>query len=86
MEFVESLTSGLPPSRDDEPPGLRQDIIDELADHLACSLQRELLRGGDPSAAALACSFDSATRRPWPPALARCDEGEDHGSQWVIGT
>ncbi len=51
MEIVESLTSRLPPSRDDEPPALRQDIIDELADHLACSLQRELLRGGDPSAA-----------------------------------
>ena len=51
MEIVESLNSGLPPYRDDEPPRLRQDIIDELADHLACGLQRELLRGGDPSAA-----------------------------------
>ena len=51
MEFGGSLTSRLPAPRDDEPPGLRDDIADELADHLACSLQRELLRGGDPSAA-----------------------------------
>ena len=29
-------------------PGLRQDILDELADHLACSYNRELLRGAKP--------------------------------------
>ena len=51
MEFGESLTSRLPAPRDEEPAGLRKDIADELADHLACSLQRELLRGADPAAA-----------------------------------
>jgi hypothetical protein len=51
MEFGESLTGWMPRFREDEPPGLRQDIVDELADHLAASLQRELLRGGDPATA-----------------------------------
>ncbi len=40
------LTADLPAPRDDEPASLRQDIIDELADHLHCALQRELLTGG----------------------------------------
>jgi len=35
--------AGLPAPRDDEPQALRQDIADELADHLRCALQRELL-------------------------------------------
>ena len=35
MDFDESLTGRLPPVREDEPPGFRQDIIDELEDHLA---------------------------------------------------
>jgi hypothetical protein len=48
MDFGESLTGRMPPVRADEPPGLRQEILDELTDHLACSLQREVLRGGDP--------------------------------------
>ncbi len=39
------LTADLPSPRDDEPASLRQDIIDELADHLHCALQRELLLG-----------------------------------------
>ncbi len=51
MDFVESLTGRMPPVREDEPPGLRQDIFDELKDHLAASLQRELLRSGDPATA-----------------------------------
>ena len=51
MEFGEFLTNRLPPARDDEPPGLREDIVAELADHLNCSLQRELLNGGDPETA-----------------------------------
>src|SRR6266481_5816047 len=41
----------LPPPRDDEPASLRQDILDELADHLNSSYHRELLRGFDPAAA-----------------------------------
>ncbi|MEZ6054994.1 MAG: carboxypeptidase-like regulatory domain-containing protein, partial [Planctomycetaceae bacterium] len=37
------LTADLPPPRDDEPSSLRQDIIDELTDHLECATRRELL-------------------------------------------
>jgi hypothetical protein len=51
MEFGEALSGGLPSPRDDEPSGLRQDIIDELADHLALGVQRERLRGNDAATA-----------------------------------
>jgi hypothetical protein len=51
MEFRESLSTDLPAPRDDEPAGLRQAILDELADHLACSYNRELLRGAKPGEA-----------------------------------
>ena len=47
MDFRDTLLTLLPPPRDDEPASLRQDIIDELADHLACAYNRELLRGAD---------------------------------------
>ena len=59
--------------RDDEPASLRQDILDELGDHLACAYNRELLRGamrsvarqrvlerfGDPAALARRLWFDA---------------------------
>jgi hypothetical protein len=45
MLFRDSLSSLLPAPRDDEPATLRQDIVDELSDHLACAYNRELLRG-----------------------------------------
>jgi hypothetical protein len=45
MELRDTLFAELPPPRDDEPTGLRQDILDELADHLACAYNREVLRG-----------------------------------------
>ena len=51
MNDFEALSSELPAPRDDEPARLRQDILDELADHLACSYNRELLRGADPGEA-----------------------------------
>jgi hypothetical protein len=51
MEFQQTLSDSLPAPRDDEPLSLRQDIVDELADHLACSAQRELLRGADAATA-----------------------------------
>jgi hypothetical protein len=51
MDFRDSVSVDLPAPRDDEPAGLRQDILDELADHLACSYNRELLRGADPGEA-----------------------------------
>jgi len=73
MEFRDSLAAQLPSRRDDEPPSLRQDILDELADHLACAYKRELLRGaeatvaqarvleqfGDPAAVARRLWFDA---------------------------
>jgi hypothetical protein len=69
----DALSANLPPPRDDEPAGLRQDILDELADHLGCAYNRELLRGaesgearrrvmerfGDPAALARRLWFDA---------------------------
>ncbi len=51
MDYHDTLSVLLPAPRDDEPAGLRQDIIDELADHLTCAYHRELLRGTDRTAA-----------------------------------
>ncbi len=51
MEFRDSLSVLLPSRRDDEPPSLREDILDELGDHLACAYKRELLRGADVNVA-----------------------------------
>ncbi len=67
MEFDESLSSRLPSPRDDEPAGLRQDIIDELANHLALGVHRERLRGND-AATALA----RAVERFGDPAAVAC--------------
>jgi len=41
MPLPDDITADLPPPRDDEPVSLRQDILNELADHLACALDRE---------------------------------------------
>jgi hypothetical protein len=51
MDVRDILSSLLPPPRDDEPASLRQDILEELGDHLACANNRELLRGADASVA-----------------------------------
>jgi hypothetical protein len=51
MDFRDALSAEMPAPRDDEPAGLRRDILDELADHLACSYNRELLRGANPGEA-----------------------------------
>jgi hypothetical protein len=51
MDYQETLAARMPPPRADEPAGLRQDIVDELGDHLACAYHRELLRGVDPGVA-----------------------------------
>ncbi len=51
MDYREGLSAELPAPRDDEPGGLRDDILDELADHLACAYRRELLRGVDAATA-----------------------------------
>ncbi len=44
MVSPDEIAARLPPPRDDEPVSLRQDISDELADHLACALDRERQR------------------------------------------
>ena len=51
MDLRDALSAELPPPREDEPAGLRQDILDELSDHLKCAYHRELLRGAHPAAA-----------------------------------
>lgn len=50
MENRDEIAAGFPDPRDDEPSSLRDDIVDELADHLQCAAGRELaesLRRGD---------------------------------------
>jgi hypothetical protein len=51
MDFRDTLSADLPAPRDDEPGSLRDDILDELADHLACAYRREVMRGADAQAA-----------------------------------
>ena len=51
MDFRETLSAQLPPPQPDEPAGLRQEILDELNDHLVCAYHREILRGADRSVA-----------------------------------
>ena len=49
---AQEITTRLPPRREDEPASLRQDIVDEILDHLQCGLRRELLvQGGDEASA-----------------------------------
>jgi hypothetical protein len=51
MDWHEAAAGGLPAPRDDEPASLRQDILDELADHLDCALKRELTKNITPDEA-----------------------------------
>ena len=51
MAWPEISIEDFPPERDDEPSSLRQDIIDELTDHFACALNRELLKNPDEQTA-----------------------------------
>ena len=46
MFNADDLAAELPAPRDDEPSTLRQDILDELADHLHCAVQHEFLASG----------------------------------------
>jgi hypothetical protein len=50
VNWPESIHEGLPP-RDDEPAQLRSDIVDEIADHLACAMTHERRRTDDDTAA-----------------------------------
>ena len=47
MAWPELSVDDFPPRRDDEPSSLRQEIIDELSDHFACALNRELHKNPD---------------------------------------
>ncbi|NLX07581.1 MAG: hypothetical protein GXY33_20770 [Phycisphaerae bacterium] len=51
MSWVERIAGAFPDGYGEEPPGLRRDIADELADHLECAYRRELLRTRDEAAA-----------------------------------
>ncbi|HEV8066354.1 MAG TPA: hypothetical protein VGP76_01365 [Planctomycetaceae bacterium] len=51
MDWHEAAADGLPAPRNDEPASLRQDILDELADHLDCALKRELTKNITPDEA-----------------------------------
>lgn len=46
MLEIHQITDRLLPLRDDEPPSLRQDIADEILDHLQVALRRDLLVHG----------------------------------------
>ena len=73
VEWSEQIAEELPAPRDDEPPSLRQDIADELSDHLQSALRRELhverdkgkakqkvlTRFGNPSRLARRLGFDA---------------------------
>ncbi|MDZ4683693.1 MAG: hypothetical protein SH850_01310, partial [Planctomycetaceae bacterium] len=51
MPASTDLLADLPAPRDDEPSSLRQDILDELSDHLSCAFHRELVKSGDEQTA-----------------------------------
>jgi len=51
VSWREDIIAHLPPPEDGRQAGLKQDIVDELADHLSCALQRELRKTGDDRAA-----------------------------------
>ncbi|MBX3177066.1 MAG: hypothetical protein KF886_06895 [Candidatus Hydrogenedentes bacterium] len=47
MNWNKDPDKAFPARHPREPGGLRQDILDEIADHLACAAERELERGND---------------------------------------
>lgn len=67
MDWREEIEAEFPPPRGGEPAGLRRDIADELADHLACATERELGKTGDAATARRA----ALARFGNPAALAR---------------
>jgi hypothetical protein len=42
VDWHNEIAADWPAPRDDEPKSLRQDIVDELADHLRCAMNREI--------------------------------------------
>jgi hypothetical protein len=51
MPWDDQIESGFPVPDPDEPESLRQDILDELRDHIECAMNRELLTDGDSNRA-----------------------------------
>jgi hypothetical protein len=51
MNWREQIAEALPPPDNGEPRDLRRDIVDELSDHLACAMSRELRRTEDENRA-----------------------------------
>jgi predicted esterase len=47
VHWRDEITLKLPSQHDDEPRDLRQDILDEIEDHLDCAMQRELRHTDD---------------------------------------
>ena len=64
MSWHEDIIAHLPPPEDGRQAGLKQDIVDELVDHLSCAMQRELRKTDDESAArrAVLARFGSVKR------------------------
>lgn len=51
MDWFNELTAKLPRRNDAEPPGLREQIVAELRDHLECDFRREMITASDEQAA-----------------------------------
>lgn len=51
MDWHEAVADGLPTDPSPGTPELRNDILDELSDHLACAFQREMRRTDDETTA-----------------------------------
>jgi len=64
----DDIAADLPPPRDDEPASLRQDILDELGDHLRCALDRERQRQAAVSSGVAATPEQRALERFGNPA------------------
>jgi hypothetical protein len=66
VSWREDITAHLPPPPpdDERQADLRRDIVDELADHLSCAMQRELRKTDDERAArrAVLARFGSVKR------------------------
>ena len=65
------ISAGLPAPRNDEPANLRQDIADELADHLHCAVGRERLLDESVSGGESAALRAALARFGDPAAVAR---------------
>src|SRR5215469_354373 len=89
--FDHDLLADLPAPGDDEPPSLRADIADELADHLRCAFRREVFKDGDEIAAEQRVldrfgDPQKLARRLWWQAMRSMIMGQRilSGLQWLV--